>query len=79
MDQKERVRPPVNPLSLISTIVDFVRGGAFLSVNPLSLISTIVDLLVLSSKGKVNPLSLISTIVDWDCVVYDVVESILFL
>ena len=33
----------VNPLSLISTIVDSAAARSCLSVNPLSLISTIVD------------------------------------
>ena len=55
----------VNPLSLISTIVDKRQRDIILDVNPLSLISTIVD----SSSAPflsegVNPLSLISTIVD---------------
>ena len=55
----------VNPLSLISTIVDSIRTITCLSVNPLSLISTIVDPDPTFPPSGVNPLSLISTIVDW--------------
>ena len=55
----------VNPLSLISTIVDRAKVATEEeNVNPLSLISTIVDLLFRKHVKKVNPLSLISTIVD---------------
>ena len=56
--------PIVNPLSLISTIVDRVGAPPVLHVNPLSLISTIVDMLTKRAALIVNPLSLISTIVD---------------
>ena len=41
----------VNPLSLISTIVDFIRTLIRRSVNPLSLISTIVDLAGVNGSG----------------------------
>ena len=54
----------VNPLSLISTIVDPSTCRTSLTVNPLSLISTIVDQTISTSAKDVNPLSLISTIVD---------------
>ena len=55
----------VNPLSLISTIVDTTSTHCNDSaVNPLSLISTIVDWNSTGFFWGVNPLSLISTIVD---------------
>ena len=58
-------RPRVNPLSLISTIVDSSTNPYVRKVNPLSLISTIVDFIeFLEGSDVVNPLSLISTIVD---------------
>ena len=59
------MHPEVNPLSLISTIVDGTDALELNAVNPLSLISTIVDYFWLSlGSVVVNPLSLISTIVD---------------
>ena len=61
----EFIRAAVNPLSLISTIVDGIRlPRTPRQVNPLSLISTIVDVVSACRDTVVNPLSLISTIVD---------------
>ena len=70
----------VNPLSLISTIVDHTpKHRKRFRVNPLSLISTIVDLALGVTTFFVNPLSLISTIVDDPEGYAEYPESILFL